>query len=201
MADDEKSAKSTRSMKSVLSHKSNKSSGEQATDRPSTPLEVELAVISIPDVEEVKAPVSMEVEATVPPIEDTAAAETEVAAVERAPSPISSVISGKSAPSSDASPLYKAGVEPLKWTVSDVSISLLSETPTTPSPKSADGWVVVRDVAVTLFDVAGDWIYLYLVSARIAVLCLFRVHIFLTCRFRCHLMLIFLSSFTWSMSI
>ena len=215
VADDEKSAKSTRSMKSVLSHKSNKSSGEQATDRPSTPLEVELAVISIPDVEEVKAPVSMEVEATVPPIEDTAES------IQEAAKEVSSVILSKSAPASDASsdesphldaflagrrrdandkagveplkrtvsdisfwsdastksaPLLgafladdKAGAVPLKRTASDVSTSLLSKT-VAPSPKSANGWVVVRDVAVALFDVAGDWIYFYFVSARITVL-------------------------------
>lgn len=57
-----KSPKSIRSVKSVLSRDSNKSSGEQAVDRPSAPLKVEVVVISFPDAEEA--------EATVSPIED-----------------------------------------------------------------------------------------------------------------------------------
>ena len=66
-----KSSKSIRGVKSVLSHESNKSSGEQAVDRP--PLEVEVVVISIPEAEEA--------EATVSPIEDTEAkGEVQIAA-------------------------------------------------------------------------------------------------------------------------
>ena len=57
-----KSPKSIRSVKSVLSRDSNKSSGEQAVDRPSTPLKVGVVVISFPDAEEA--------DATVSPIED-----------------------------------------------------------------------------------------------------------------------------------
>ena len=45
-------AKSIRSVKSALSRKSDKSSGEQAADKPSTPDEVETAAISIPSAAE-----------------------------------------------------------------------------------------------------------------------------------------------------
>ena len=124
MADDERSVKSTKSIlsvKSALSSKLNESSGEQAADRPCTPVEVEVEEIEVEPVEEVAVEVAVisipdAVEAIpMSHIEDIASVKVQASTIERAPSPmefitktiqdaaeeVSNVLSCKPVPASD----------------------------------------------------------------------------------------------------